>query len=110
MTMMMIIITIIESRQYIVISEILMEVNKRITGFSNMTPYNLVNRHQCTLRPSGILRRLGGNSVPTFRYKVSVPFSSSKGGEVQVLDFLAAEAGTDWMSRNVGTELPLDVA
>jgi hypothetical protein len=41
--------------------------------------------------------------VPTFRYYISVPFSSGKGDEVPVLDFLTVEAGTDWMSRNVGT-------
>ena len=72
-----------------------------------MTPYNLVNRHQCALRSSGLLGRSGGNSVQTFRYKLSAPFSRGKGEEVPALDFLTVEAGTDWMSRNVGTELPL---
>ena len=84
-----------------------MEVNKRIAAFSNITPYNLVNRHQCALRSSVLLCRSGGNSVPTFWYKVSVPFSRGKEEEVPVLDFLTVEVGTDWMSRNVGTELPL---
>jgi hypothetical protein len=45
-----------------------------------------------------------GTAFP-FRYNISIPFSSGKGEEVPVFDFLTAEAGADWMSRNVGTEL-----
>jgi len=43
--LLLLIIIIIESRYYTVISEILVEMNKRIAAFSNMTPYNLVKRH-----------------------------------------------------------------
>jgi hypothetical protein len=46
-----------------------------------------------------------GNSLPTFRDKVSVPSSRAK--NPRCLGFLTFEAGTDTLSRNVGKELPL---
>jgi hypothetical protein len=65
----------------------------------------------------GYYATLSGSSVPTFRNNLSAP--SSKGQEVQegpkrprrkLLDFFIVEAGTVRLSRNVGTELPLNVA
>jgi hypothetical protein len=44
-----------------------------------------------------------GNSVPTFRDNLSVPFSTVKKSKT-------LEDGTDRLSRNVGTELPLCAA
>ena len=41
-----------------------------------------------------------GERLPTFR----------KGQEVQFMDFLNLENGTDMLSRNVGKELQLDAA
>lgn len=44
------------------------------------------------------------NSIPTFPYNISVPSS-----RIKKSGFLTLEDGTDRYSRNVGTEVPLDV-
>ena len=44
------------------------------------------------------------NPLPTFRDNLSVPSSRL------LFDFLTLEYGTDSLSRNVSTELPLDAA
>jgi hypothetical protein len=83
------------------------------------TDINIVNKHiTCVISGfrsdvDGICAFLGyyaslsGSSVPTFRDNLSVPslrFKKSK------KIFLTLEDGTDRLSRNVGTELPLDDA
>jgi hypothetical protein len=54
-----------------------------------------------------------GNPLPTFRDNVSVPSSRVKKSKKKIKnfsDFLTLEDGTDTLSRNVGTGLPLDAA
>jgi len=53
-----------------------------------------------------------GNSLPTFRYKLSVPSSGVKIPKLLDLDFgfLTPEDGTDRLYRNVAKELPLRAA
>jgi len=49
----------------------------------------------------GFYAAYDGNSIPTFRYNLSVPFS-----KVKKSDLLALENGTNMLSRNVSKELP----
>jgi hypothetical protein len=65
----------------------------------------------------GYYAALSGSSVPTFRDNLSVPSSRVKMFKKKGVlhpwrrkDFLALENGTDRLSRNVGTELPLNAA
>jgi hypothetical protein len=55
----------------------------------------------------GYYATLSGRSVPMFRDNFSVPSSRVK---TFFLDFLSLEDGTDKLSRNIGTELPLNAA
>jgi hypothetical protein len=56
----------------------------------------------------GYYAALSGSSVPTFRDKLSVLSSCVK--KFLILDFLTFEDGTDRLSQNVGTELPVNAA
>jgi hypothetical protein len=52
-----------------------------------------------------------GNSLPTFRGKLSVSFSRAKKSKEKILfDFLTLEDETDWFYRNVGKDLPIYTA
>jgi hypothetical protein len=68
-----------------------------------------MNDHDFCRDVNEICPRLGcyaaysGNFVPTFRDNLSVPSSL-------FLHYLTPEDGTDILSRNVGTELPLYAA
>jgi hypothetical protein len=53
----------------------------------------------------GYYATLSASSVPTFRDNLSGPSS-----RIMKLDFLTLEDGTDTLSRNVGTQLPLNAA
>jgi hypothetical protein len=53
----------------------------------------------------GYYAALSGSSVQTFRDNLSVASSRVK---MSKQNFLALEDGTDRLSRNVGTELPLN--
>jgi len=68
---------------------------------TNITNLNIYNRHTLVLRVIAGFRRevdenraVSGNLLPTFRDKLSVPYSGSK--NTVLLD------GTDRFSRNVG--------
>jgi hypothetical protein len=54
----------------------------------------------------GYYAALSGNSVPTFRDNISVPSSRVKKSK----NVLTLEDGTRKLSRNIGTELPLNAA
>jgi hypothetical protein len=60
----------------------------------------------------GYYTALSGSSVPTFRDNLSVPYSRVKKSKKKAFfwDFLTLEDGRDKLSRNVGTELPLNAA
>jgi hypothetical protein len=64
----------------------------------------------CTLL--GYYTSLSGSFLPTFRDNLSVPSSRFKNSKKKsiFLDFLALEDGTVRLSRNVATELPVNVA
>jgi hypothetical protein len=55
---------------------------------------------------------LSGSYVPTFRNSLSVPSSRVMNSKKKTffLDFITLEDGSDKLSRNVGTELPLNAA
>ena len=60
-----------------------------------------------TSRSLGYYAVYSGNSLPTFRDKLSVPSARDKNQIVSfLLGFLALEDGTDKLSRNVGKDLP----
>jgi hypothetical protein len=64
----------------------------------------------CTLL--GYYATLSDISVPTFQNNRSVPSSRVKKSKKKAffLDFLTLEDGTYRLSRNVGTDLPLNAA
>jgi hypothetical protein len=68
------------------------------------------NTETCALL--GYNAAFNGSSVPTFRDNLSVRSSTVKISkkEALFLDFLILEDGTDRLSRNVRTELPLNAA
>jgi hypothetical protein len=62
-------------------------------------------------RSSGMLRSVSGSSVPTFRENLSVQYSRIKKSKKKTFfEFLTLADGTHRLSRNVGTELPLNAA
>jgi hypothetical protein len=63
-------------------------------------------------QPIGPIFKVKKSSVPTFRDNLSFTSSRVKKSEKKAffLNFLILEDGTDRLSRNVGTALPLNAA